>query len=88
MSANCSNGDTRLVDSSTHDSTSIGRVEVCINHAWGTVCDREFDDEDAQVICSQAGGYYRESERNSTSMMHTLLISKCMSIRTYISTIL
>lgn len=34
-----------------------GRVEVCFNHAWGTVCQSEwqFNSEDAAMICQQLG---------------------------------
>lgn len=30
-----------------------GRVEICINNAWGTVCDNHFGQDDADVICNQ-----------------------------------
>ena len=30
-----------------------GRVEVCINKAWGTVCSEQFSDKDASVVCAQ-----------------------------------
>lgn len=49
---NCSDGDIRLVNG-TAVTSSEGRVEVCVNNAWGTVCDRMFGEEDANVICRQ-----------------------------------
>ena len=33
-----------------------GRVELCLNNAWGTVCNSTFGSEELQVICTQLTG--------------------------------
>jgi hypothetical protein len=48
----CPSGDIRLVGGSVVDE---GRVELCLNNAWGTICDDGFDVNDANVICRQLG---------------------------------
>ena len=47
----CTQGAIRLQEGNT----TSGRVEICNNAIWGTVCDDSFTSLDAQVACSQLG---------------------------------
>ena len=48
--ANCSDGEIRLVGGSTNRE---GRVEVCVDGRWGTVCNN--NPQLARTVCSQLG---------------------------------
>ena len=45
-------GSIRLSDGTT---SREGRVEICLNGYWGTVCSNGWDESDALVACKQAG---------------------------------
>ena len=50
--SNCTDGEVRLVDgNSPHE----GRVEVCVNEAWGVICSNGWDISDGNVVCNQLG---------------------------------
>lgn len=50
--ASCENGDIRLAEGSH---TYEGRVELCVNNAWGTVCDDHWDVLEGNLVCRQLG---------------------------------
>ena len=47
----CVDNDFRLVGGSN----TSGRIEVCVDGLWGTICANSLDDETAAEICKQIG---------------------------------
>ena len=52
ISPACADGDIRLIGGNNFYE---GRVEVCANNNWGTICDDDWDTPDAIVTCRQLG---------------------------------
>ena len=48
----CTDNDIRLVGGTA---PTEGRVELCRNQSWGTVCDDFWGTPDATVVCRQLG---------------------------------
>ena len=48
----CNYGDMRLVGGVT---VAEGRVELCINGMWGTLCDNEWTNRHTAVVCRYLG---------------------------------
>ena len=46
----CATGEVRLAGGLN---SNEGRVEICLNNEWGTVCDQMWDVADASVVCRQ-----------------------------------
>ena len=52
FTAPCLPGQLRLVGGIT---ANEGRVEICLNNGWGTVCDNSWGRAEATVVCRQLG---------------------------------
>ena len=75
--ANCTDGEVRLVGSVDGDE---GRLEVCVNSAWGTVCSEGFGASDAAVACQSLGGYSGMGENCVCCVTHIVIDVEHFSI--------
>ena len=74
----CDYGDVRLVGGS---SQYEGRVEVCIDNQWGTVCDNSWDSDDATVVCRQLRYPYTGSELTYMYLGMNTTSQKCLCVK-------
>ena len=72
----CSSGDLRLVGG---ERQSEGRVEICVEGFWGTVCDSWWSQREALVVCRQSGFGARGSHLITLSFL-TILCYVCVSL--------
>ena len=70
--ANCSDGDIRLVGAQP----GVGRVEVCLNQAWGGVCRNNFQPAEVIVVCRQLGGFTAGSSK-ARGVCHHCMVCNC-----------
>ena len=71
--APCTTGEVRLVGGNVPNE---GRVEVCINNVWGTVCDDGWSSTDASVVCRQLG--YSMEGQTLVLVFHTNMFEGSM----------
>ena len=86
QSGECSHGDVILSDGNSY---TEGRVEICFNGSWGTVCDDYWSYQDAQVVCKQLGYSYSGIMImlfKSYKEVHFYLIIGQMFVHTYACT--
>ena len=76
--APCTTGQLQLVGGNI---LNEGRVEICMNNAWGTVCDDSWGSTDATVVCRQLGfstAGQQPSQISDTPLLPAMLLQQLM----------
>ena len=72
----CTDGEIRLVDGL---SANVGRVEICYDNHYGTICQNGWNQHDASVVCAQLG-----FEREGMYYLRVYVdVSRCVCVHTY-----
>ena len=75
--APCTTGQLRLAGGNIDNE---GRVEICMNNVWGTVCSDSWDTTDATVTCQELG-YSTDGQKHlppCTAFDYTIMIAVCL----------
>ena len=71
-------GNVRLQDGTDK---SNGRVEICQNGTWGSVCNNTWDHTDASVLCTQLGYGNEGTTYTANSELRNLKVTYSLPLR-------